>query len=48
LHDVVGYDRGRKARAAIIEQADDIAIGDAAALRVGGVEADRFAAGNFL
>ena len=46
-HDVVGHDGGGQARAAIVEQADDVAIGDAAARGVGRVETDGFAAGDF-
>src|SRR6478609_5049358 len=42
-HDVVGDDSGGQARAAIVEQADDVAVGDAAARRIGGVEANGFA-----
>ena len=39
---------GGEARAAIVGQADDVAIGDAAARRINGVETDGFAAGDFL
>ena len=47
-HDVVCNSSGGQARAAIVEQADDVAIGDAAARGIGGVETDGFAAGDFL
>ena len=47
-HDVVCNGGGGQARAAIVEQADDVAIGDAAARRIDRVETDGFAAGNFL
>ena len=47
-HDVVCNGGGSQARAAIVEQADDVAIGDAAVRRIGGVEADSFAAGDLF
>jgi hypothetical protein len=47
-HDVAGHDGGGQARTASIEQANDVAVGDAAARGIGGVEADGFAAGNFF
>ena len=47
-HDVVGNGGGSQARAAIVEQADDVAIGDAAVRRIDSVETDNFAAGDFL
>ncbi len=47
-HDVVCDRGGGQARAAIVEQADDVAIGDAAARGIGGVETDGFAAGDLF
>jgi len=47
-HDVVCNGGGGEARAAIVEQADDVAIGDGAVRRIDRIETDDFAAGNFL
>ena len=46
-HDVVCNGGGSQTRAAIVEQADDVAIGDAAVRRIDRIETDDFPAGNF-
>ena len=47
-HDIVRDRSGGQARAPIVEQADDVAIGDATARGISGVETDGFAAGDLL